>query len=115
MGPRPCVYGTPLELDRIYVVWRLPGWDRHAADRRLGRHLWVELRDGPCRLTAGLARGVASTADLRRQSLGSRCRGDAFNPRPRSFGNGSTDDVAYRRHRDLAASSAALDPPDDKM
>ena len=65
MGPRPCVYGTSLELDRIRVVRRLSGCSRYAADRRLGRHLRVELRDGACRLTAGRARGVASTLDLR--------------------------------------------------
>ena len=76
-GPRPNGSAAmPLRdpWNLIGSTWSggFPGAICDAADRRLGRHLRVELRDGPCRLTAGPARGVASTADLRRLDAGPR-------------------------------------------
>src|SRR5208337_5362127 len=83
MDPRQRIYRVPLEPNWIHMVGWVPGRYWGAPERRLGRHLWIELCDGPRRLVTSPARGIFSGPDFCGPALGSGDRGGTFATHPR--------------------------------
>ena len=109
MGSWSCIHGSSLESDRLGMVRRLPGRNRSLTERRLVRHLWAQLPDGPRRRTTRSARDDIPGPDFGGPTPGPGSCGGFADLFSRHNRHDPIVDLTERRHRDVAADRAALD------
>src|SRR5579875_365366 len=108
MDPGPRLYRVSVEPDRLRLGGRLSRCSRDARKRRLDRHLRALADQRARRLSTDTARHAPAGAGGAKPAPGARHRRGAADPRAGHRRSRPARTRARRRHRDLAASGAAL-------